>query len=236
MNQRASLILKAEGVSLNRGGRKILNIKKLEFHKGIIYGIVGPAGCGKSSFLNLLSGIEKPESGTVLYDNEPFKTNWLGKPIQNPDIFIVGGTRINGSGTGEVKIRTAFPAKADDIHKRHFAKSRFGQIWNDKVGTMTEGERSVLASVLAVESDPRVLILDDYGVFMPQDQEAELRKKIRNMNQNLGTTIILASQSDHYLRQFASVLIYLDKGHVSRIRSGVKQQQRGRPSQRRQRR
>jgi ATPase subunit of ABC transporter with duplicated ATPase domains len=52
MNQRASLILKAEGVSLNRGGRKILNIKKLEFHKGIIYGIVGPAGCGKSSFLN----------------------------------------------------------------------------------------------------------------------------------------------------------------------------------------
>ena len=221
----------------SRGGRKVLNIKKLQFHKGIVYGIVGPAGCGKSTFLNLISGMEKPESGTVFYDSKPYKTNWRGKPIQNPDIYYVGATRINGSGTGEVKIRTAFPAKADDIHKRHFAKSRFGQIWNDKIGTMTDGERSVLASVLAVESDPRVLILDDYGVFMPQDQEAELRKKIKNMNQNLGTTIILASQSDHYLRQFASVLIYLDKGHVSRIRSGMKQQHnRGRPSKRRQRR
>ena len=92
-----------------------------------------------------------------------------------------------------------------------------------------------MASVLAIESDPRVLVLDDYGVYMPHDQEAELRKKIRNMNQNLGTTILLASHSDHYLRQFASVLIYLDKGHVSRIRSGAKQQQRGRPNKRRQR-
>lgn len=235
MNQRASLILETERLSLKRGQRKVLNIKKLQFHKGIIYGIVGPAGCGKSSFLRLISGMEKPSSGTVLYDGKSFKSNWLGKPIQDPDIYHIGTEQVNGSGTGEVIVRTAFPEKADDIRKRHFDKSRFGHIWKSKVRSLTVGERSVLASVLAIESDPRILVLDDYGVYMPHDQEAELRKKIRNMNQNLGTTILLASQSDHYLRQFASVMIYLDKGHVSRIRSGAKQQQRGRPNKRRQR-
>ncbi|MBT3217109.1 MAG: ATP-binding cassette domain-containing protein [Candidatus Marinimicrobia bacterium] len=229
MNQRASLILQAEGLSLERGGRKILNIKKLEFHKGIIYGLAGPAGSGKSSFLNVISGIEKPSAGTVLYDNKPFQSNWLGKPIQNPDIKIVGGNRLNGNGTGESIVRNTFPEKVNEIHKKHFLKSRFGQLWTTRLGNMTHGERAVLASILAVESDPRVLIMDDYGIYMTTEQESDYRKNIKNMGQNLGTTIILASQSDHFLRQFVSVMIYLDKGHVSKIRSGTKKQQRGKP-------
>ena len=40
------------------------------------------------------------------------------------------------------------------------------------------------------------------------------------MNRSLGTTIILTSPSDIYLKYFASVLIFLDHGHISKIRTG----------------
>ena len=40
------------------------------------------------------------------------------------------------------------------------------------------------------------------------------------MNRSLGTTIILTSSSDIYLKYFASVLIFLDHGHISKIRTG----------------
>jgi hypothetical protein len=40
------------------------------------------------------------------------------------------------------------------------------------------------------------------------------------MNRSLGTTIILTSPSDMYLKYFASVLIFLDHGHISKIRTG----------------
>ena len=40
------------------------------------------------------------------------------------------------------------------------------------------------------------------------------------MNRRLGTTIILTAPGDRYLRKFCSVLVYLDNGHISKIRSG----------------
>ncbi|MGY8780550.1 MAG: hypothetical protein ACKVJJ_02690, partial [Fidelibacterota bacterium] len=66
------------------------------------------------------------------------------------------------------------------------------------------------------------------------------RKKLIRMNKNLGTTIILAAPSDQNIKRIASVLIYLDNGHISKIRPGAGrgnfEKDRGRqPRQRRQR-
>ena len=50
--------------------------------------------------------------------------------------------------------------------------------------------------------------------------EKEFRAKIIKMNRNLGTTIILTAPSDINIKYFASVLIFLDHGHIWKIRSG----------------
>ena len=42
------------------------------------------------------------------------------------------------------------------------------------------------------------------------------------MNNILGTTVLLSSSNDYFLKQFASVIIYLDNGHVSKVRKGFK--------------
>jgi len=63
--------------------------------------------------------------------------------------------------------------------------------------------------------------------------ESEFRNRILKMNRDLGTTIILASPTDHIIKKFASVIIYMDNGHVSKIRSGVtKTFKRTRPNRR----
>ena len=72
-----------------------------------------------------------------------------------------------------------------------------------------------------VEKDG-VLLIDDYGLSMDPRTEIILRKKIVKMNNILGTTVLLSSSSDYFLKQFASVIIYLDNGHVSKIRKGFK--------------
>ena len=51
--------------------------------------------------------------------------------------------------------------------------------------------------------------------------EKDFRNKILKMNRTLGTTIILSAPSDHSLKHFASVLVYLNHGHISKIRPGV---------------
>lgn len=236
MNQRASLIFEVQQLHKSLGGRKVLNIKRLQFHRGIIYGLIGTPGSGKSTFLDLLAGVDKPTAGTINYDNKPFQTDWLGRVKPNQEIYYSSLVRLPGKGTVESLIRMKYPSKIEDISKRYFQKSGLSQIWTQKLQRTTAGEKAFVTSVLAVESDPRVLILDDYGVYFDQVLEEKFRHSFKQMNKDLGTTLILASSSDHYLKQFASVLIYLDNGHVARIRSGARRQEgrSGRPDRKRQ--
>tara|TARA_X000001036_G_scaffold438291_1_gene485738 strand:- start:7360 stop:7728 length:369 start_codon:yes stop_codon:yes gene_type:complete len=73
--------------------------------------------------------------------------------------------------------------------------------------------------VLSLESDPRVLLVDEYGIHLTNDMEQEFRSQLKRMNRTLGTTIIVSSPNEALVKNFASVLIFLDNGHISKIRS-----------------
>jgi ABC-type uncharacterized transport system ATPase subunit len=95
-------------------------------------------------------------------------------------------------------------------------------LWKTPVNLISNGEKHWLKTVIGVEKDPRVLLIDDYGLSIDPRAEMLLRKKIIKMNNILGTTVILSSNNDYFLKQFASVIIYLDNGHVSKVRKGFK--------------
>ena len=69
MSKSTTLILELKKIQRSYKGNIVLDIRHLKFHKGTIYGIVGPAGCGKSSLIKILSGSSAPDSGEALYDN-----------------------------------------------------------------------------------------------------------------------------------------------------------------------
>ena len=89
------LIFKVNNLEKKYGSISALDLKKLDIHPGTIYGIVGNVGSGKSTLLNILAGVEKESSGTVLYEDNPYKKGWLGK-IQTPDdIFYTKNLSLN---------------------------------------------------------------------------------------------------------------------------------------------
>ena len=101
-------------------------------------------------------------------------------------------------------------------------------VWKTPLNLISDGERHWLKTIIGVEKDPRVLLIDDYGLSIDPRTEIILRKKIIKMNNILGTTVLLSSGSDYFLKQFASVIIYLDNGHVSKVRKGFKKNSKNR--------
>ena len=71
-------IYDVNGLKLKFGSKKALEINTLKFHNGLIYGVCGNFGSGKSSLLKVLSGLQKESNGDVLYQGSPFKTNFFG--------------------------------------------------------------------------------------------------------------------------------------------------------------
>ena len=216
------LIFKVNNLEKKYGSISALDLKKLDIHPGTIYGIVGNVGSGKSTLLNILAGAEKESSGTVLYEDGAYKIGWLGK-IQAPDdIFYTKNLSLN---TPNSKISSyiadKFGKKKNIIKNRYFKDGSFKNLWSRNLKSISKGELNWLGMILACETDPRVLLIDDYSVYFDSKMEKDFRSKITSMNRTLGTTIILSSPTDRDLKHFASVLIFLDHGHIWKIRPGL---------------
>lgn len=218
MNQRSTLIYELKGLKKSYNNETVLNVGRLQFHRGTVYGIVGSVGSGKSTLMNIMAGLEKESEGTLKYDNAPFETNWLGKVKSNPEIKIscLGGD-LKGS-----KVSDLFKDKsADQILSRYIHNGTWKSLLDRSVSDLSKGEVACINMALVIESDPRVLLVDDYGIYFDKDMESEFRKRLNRMNKDQGTTILLSSPHDQHLKLIASVLIYLDNGHIAKIRSGV---------------
>ena len=89
MSQISSLIYEINNLKKNYNDREVINIRQLKFHRGTIYGIVGPIGSGKSTLLKLMAGYIKQTTGAINYEDESFETNLFGKIKLNPEIKLV---------------------------------------------------------------------------------------------------------------------------------------------------
>ena len=198
-----------------------LKLKKLEIHPGTVYGVVGTIGSGKTTLLNLMAGFDKQSSGSLLYEGKEYEKNWFGRIKQNENIFSSIDPKYNGvNKTISSYVSTQFPKKKNLIENRYFKNSSFKHLWTRRIDKLSAGEINWLGMIIACECDPRVLLIDDYGIYFNASMEQEFRNQVIKMNRSLGTTVILAAPSEIYLKHFVSVLIFLDHGHISRIRTG----------------
>ncbi len=232
MSQNSTLIYELKGLKKTYGEETVLNIGRLQFHRGTIYGIIGPIGSGKSTLLNIMAGLEKESDGTVKYDNTEFETTWLGKVKPNPEIELAQFSSLpKGPKVSDV-FETSHGRSVDQIVSKYFNNGSWKSLLSRNVSELSNGELAWLNTAKAMETDPRVLMIDDYAIFFDNHMESEFRRKLNRMNKELGTTIILSAPSDQHIKRIASVLIYLDNGHISKIRPGVGKGFNRRPKQR----
>lgn len=220
MNQQSKLVYEISDLKKEYGKRTVLQIGRLQFHPGTIYGIIGAIGSGKSTLFRILAGMEKETSGEVIYDGNPFETSWLGKVKPNEDIYLASVEILPENQKVSQVVSDTHPKKVDKIKSKYFSRGHQQDVWGMTIKNLSPGECAWLNKILAVENDPRVLLIDDYGTVMDSAMERDFRKRLQKMNRDLGTTIILAAPDDHQIKRFAAVLIYLDNGHVAKIRPG----------------
>tara|TARA_B100000315_G_scaffold61388_1_gene55741 strand:- start:40 stop:738 length:699 start_codon:yes stop_codon:yes gene_type:complete len=227
MNKRATLIYELKNLKKVYQQRPVISIGRLQIHRGTIYGILGPVGSGKTTLLRHLAGLESQTEGILKYDNNEFESTWLGKIKVPQEIYYVGEHLVSEKQTVEQLIKSTYQDKSNGIVKRYFRGSISKQILPLRINFLSPGQRAWFDLVLALESDPRVLIHDNFATLFDNEMEFIARKELKKMNKDLGTTVILSSINDNALKKFCSVLVYLENGHITKVRSGLHKQQRG---------
>ncbi|MEE2876645.1 MAG: ABC transporter ATP-binding protein [Candidatus Neomarinimicrobiota bacterium] len=224
MNRIQVPIFELKDINVKYGDRTVLKISSFKFHRGTVYGVVGPIACGKSTFINLLAGRIDTAEGDVLYESNTFHRNWRGK-IKLPDEIQYCGTEISASGeTVKTFLESRFGDRIKQIKKQYYSNGQRSSEWDKSISMLSRGQMEKLSLLAVIESDPKVLLIDNYGSHLDYDTMRDLNKKLSHVARSRGVTVILASSRSKDLRGAVSVQVSLDNGHLSQVRSFKRQE------------
>jgi simple sugar transport system ATP-binding protein len=228
MPDSAPPVIEARAVSRYFGTVIALKDVNLKVHAGEVVCLLGDNGAGKSSLIKMLSGLDRPDEGTIAVDGTPilFRSprDAFARGIATvyQDLAVLPQMSISRNfmlGMEPLKrigpFRFFDEARAGEIARAELAKigievNHLGQ----KVGTMSGGERQSLAIARAEYRGARLLILDEPTSALGVNEAAiVLRHVIRARARGLG--VIFITHNVHHALPIGDRFVILNRGRVA---------------------
>jgi cobalt/nickel transport system ATP-binding protein len=200
-------------------------IKGISFHirRGEKIALVGPNGAGKSTLLQMFNGMIRPDSGTILFDNEPIRYDTpslrqlrkrVGYVLQNPDRQIIAPTVYQDVAFGPANLRYDEKAirQAVALALRHVGLEGFERRPPHHLSG-GEKKRVAIAGVLAM--DPDVLVFDEPTSGLDPSGSEDLMELLDELNQE-GKTVIISTHDVELAYPWADRAILLTDGQIIR--------------------
>jgi branched-chain amino acid transport system ATP-binding protein len=206
-------MLKLQSVDVRYGHVQALGGLSLEVRDGELVALLGANGAGKSTALMSISGIVRPQAGSIVYDG----TDLLkASPLQIVNLGLIHcpeGRRIFGGLSVQENLRMGAVRRADRSGVRKDMEQVFGlfpvlsQRRHQSGATLSGGEQQMLAIGRALMAAPRLLLLDEPSLGLAPMAVRAIFRVIRELHRR-GVTILLVEQN---VRQALAVA---DRGYV----------------------
>ncbi len=178
--------------------------------QGCIYGMVGSNGAGKSTFLRTITGVYRPDSGTVTIDGEPIYENTKKKA----EIAYVPDTLHFINGASMERMATLHAAIHPDFDRERFRKLTAMFELNPKksINTFSKGMKRQAATILALSARPRYIFFDETFDGLDPIMRARVKSLICEDVLERECTAIITSHSLRELEDTCDQLALLHKG------------------------
>jgi cobalt/nickel transport system ATP-binding protein len=220
----SSIILEARDIRYRypRGPEAVCGIS-FHIRKREKIALVGPNGAGKSTLLTMFNGMIRPDSGTLLFDNEPVRYDApglrmlrkrVGFVLQNPDRQIIAPTVYQDVAFGPVNLGYPEPRvrEAVGLALRHVGLDGFERRPPHHLSG-GEKKRVAIAGVLAM--DPDVLVFDEPTSGLDPAGSEDIMELLDELNHD-GKTIIISPHDVELAYPWARRAILMAEGTILR--------------------
>lgn len=173
----------------------------LSISEGEFVGMIGPNGAGKTTFIKMLTGIIAPSSGTIsvlgFYPNamkNEFKKQYAVVMGQKSQLFF----ELTLNDTLRLFKEIYEIPEAQFQESKQYFTELFGvtKLMDVQVRTLSLGERMKMELIVALLHNPKILFLDEPTIGLDAVASKQIRKFLKEINEQRGTTILLTS---HYM-------------------------------------
>lgn len=204
-------------------GVNILNGANLVANQGELIGIIGPNGAGKSTLLKSIFGQVKVRSGSVKLNGEDITNEKAEKLVARGVGYVPQNNNVFPSLTIEENLQMGVYQQPQFFEERlEFVVSLFAELKNrltQRAGSLSGGERQMVAMGRALMMDPKVLLLDEPSAGLSPVRQDEAFIRVSDINK-AGVTTIMVEQNARRCLQIADRGYVLDQGKEAYTGSG----------------
>jgi branched-chain amino acid transport system ATP-binding protein len=227
--------LEVSGVCMRFAGVQVLDDVAFTVEPGTVHALIGPNGAGKSTLFNVLSGIYRPQAGSVRLNGDeliglaPHRIvrHGVGRAFQNSSMFggltveenlLLGRHRLTRSGVIAGGLRLP-SARAEERASRSAVRevARFlgvERLLGTPAADLSYGDAKRVDVARALSTQPRLLLLDEPAAGTHTHEKLAMRAAIRRIAEELGTTVLLVEHDMGLVMGVSDVITVLNFGTV----------------------
>lgn len=226
-------LLKLDKATIRFGGLVAVNEVSFEINPGQLFGLIGPNGAGKTTCFNLITGVYKPTSGSIQFEDReisgtpPNRIAHLGiaRTFQNIRLFgalsvlenvVVGAFLRHRTGLGSAiaylpnAIRETDQLKEDAM--RLLKVVDLDHVANVRSRDLAYGMQRRLEIARAMATQPKLLLLDEPAAGMNPQEKMDLTHTVRRIRDEHDKTVLLIEHDMRFVMELCENIVVLDHG------------------------
>lgn len=220
-------MLRLENINASYGYLQILWDISLEINRGEVVAVLGSNGVGKTTMLKVISGLLKPSSGKVFFRDEEI-TGISPDQLCAKGLVIIPEERnlFTAMSVYENLMMGAFTVRDKKVIQRNLEYvyelfPRLKEREKQLVGTMSGGERQMVAIARGLMSNPELIMLDEPSMGLSPQNALIVFDALKKLKSQ-GVTVLIVEQNVNTTLQFADRAYLMDQGRI--VMSGTSQE------------
>lgn len=219
-NREKNVVLELKDIKKNFGETVVLKGVSLAIEEGEFVTFLGSSGCGKTTILRIIAGLEYPGSGSVLIEAKDMEKlgpekrnvnmvfqNYALFPHMNVEQNIGYGLKIKGVAKDEIKRRVKEMLKLVQLEG---FESR-------KPFAMSGGQRQRVAIARALINNPKVLLLDEPLGALDLQLRRQMQLELKHLQKELGITFVYITHDQEEAINMSDRIVILNNGYIEQV-------------------
>jgi len=219
--------LDISGVTVRFGGLTALSDVSFEVPSGAVTGLIGPNGAGKTTLFNVVTGLQRPATGTVRLEGRdlrgltPFARArlGLGRTFQRLELFGTLTVRENISVAASIGRRSKSARTSEsivEIADRLIEKVGLEWVADERADVLPTGTGRLVEVARALAVHPKVLLLDEPASGQDASETLKFAAILRSLADH-GLAVLLVEHDMDLVMSVCDEVVVLDYGEVLRI-------------------